>query len=99
MLVDSHCHLDAGEFDRDRDEVIARARAAGVARQVVPAIHAAGWPKLRDICAGTNGLFPAYGLPPMFLAEPRPEHLPQLRVWIDPHHPLPAPARGRRPFL
>src|SRR3546814_3470083 len=62
MLVDSHCHLDAGEFDRDRDEVIARARAAGVARQVVPAIHAAGWPKLRDICTGTNGLFPAYGL-------------------------------------
>src|SRR3546814_4078008 len=56
MLVDSHCHIDAGEFDRDRDEVIARARAAGVARQVVPAIHAAGWPKLRDICAGTNGL-------------------------------------------
>src|SRR3546814_16898111 len=75
MLVDSHCHLDAGEFDRDRDEVIARARAAGVARQVVPAIHAAGWPKLRDICAGANGLFPAYGLHPMFLAEHRPDQI------------------------
>src|SRR3546814_1000334 len=88
MLVDSHCHLDAGEFDRDRDEVIARARAAGVARQVVPAIHAAGWPKLRDICAGTNGLFPAYGLYPMFLAEHRPEHLSQLRDWIEREHPV-----------
>ncbi|HEY9540854.1 MAG TPA: TatD family hydrolase [Luteimonas sp.] len=88
MLVDSHCHLDAGEFDRDRDEVIARARAAGVARQVVPAIHAAGWPKLRDICAGTNGLFPAYGLHPMFLAEHRPEHLSQLRDWIEREHPV-----------
>src|SRR3546814_997966 len=88
MLVDSHCHVDAGEFDRDRDEVIARARAAGVARQVVPAIHAAGWPKLRDICAGTNGLFPAYGLHPMFLAEHRPEHLSQLRDWIEREHPV-----------
>ena len=30
MLVDSHCHLDGAVFDADRDEVIARARQAGV---------------------------------------------------------------------
>lgn len=88
MLVDSHCHLDAGEFDRDRDAVIARARAAGVTRQVVPAIHATDWPKLRDICTGANGLFPAYGLHPMFLAEHRPEHLSQLREWIERERPV-----------
>ncbi|WP_417473532.1 TatD family hydrolase [Luteimonas mephitis] len=88
MLVDSHCHLDAPEFDRDRDAVVARARAAGVARQVVPAIHAASWPKLRDTCAGAEGLFPAYGLHPMFLAEHRPEHLPRLREWIERERPL-----------
>lgn len=29
-LIDSHCHLDGKAFDADRDEVIARARAAGV---------------------------------------------------------------------
>jgi TatD DNase family protein len=29
-LIDSHAHLDAAEFDADRDEVLARARAAGV---------------------------------------------------------------------
>ena len=28
MWIDSHCHLDAPEFDADRVEVIARARAA-----------------------------------------------------------------------
>jgi TatD DNase family protein len=31
MLVDSHCHIDGPQFDEDRDEVVARARDAGVA--------------------------------------------------------------------
>lgn len=30
MLVDSHAHLDAPQFDEDREEVIQRAREAGV---------------------------------------------------------------------
>lgn len=30
MFVDSHCHLDGPRFDSDRDEVIARAREAGL---------------------------------------------------------------------
>jgi TatD DNase family protein len=33
-LVDSHCHLDDKQFDLDRDEVIARAREAGVERMM-----------------------------------------------------------------
>ena len=34
MLIDSHVNLHAPQFDEDRDEVIARARAAGVALMV-----------------------------------------------------------------
>ena len=88
MLVDSHCHLDAAEFDADREQVIARARQAGVTRQVVPAVDAAEWPKLRGVCASDAGLHPAYGLHPMYLAAHRDEHLSQLREWIEREQPV-----------
>ncbi|PWB25137.1 DNAase [Stenotrophomonas sp. SPM] len=87
MLIDSHCHLDASEFDPDRTAVIERARAAGVQAQVVPAVTAASWPKLREVCQQAPGLYPAYGLHPMFLAGHRPEHLGQLRDWIERERP------------
>lgn len=87
QLIDSHCHLDAAEFDADRDQVVARARQAGVAAQVVPAVTAASWPGLREVCRMQSGLHPAYGLHPMFLAEHAPEHLPLLREWIERERP------------
>ncbi|MFI8716929.1 TatD family hydrolase [Stenotrophomonas sp. NPDC077464] len=86
-LIDSHCHLDADEFDHDRAQVITRAQAAGVHTQVVPAVTAASWPKLRETCRLAEGLYPAYGLHPMFLDQHRPEHLDQLREWIALEHP------------
>lgn len=35
MLVDTHCHLNHEQFAEDSDEVIARAKAAGVERMIV----------------------------------------------------------------
>src|SRR5690606_34068591 len=67
-LYDSHCHLDAPEFDDDRPAVLQRARAAGVARQLVPAVSRAGWPKLKALAAARDDLRPAYGLHPMYPA-------------------------------
>lgn len=36
-FLDSHCHVDGSDFDADRGEVIARARAAGIGAMVVVA--------------------------------------------------------------
>ena len=87
-MIDTHCHLDVDEFDRDRDEVIARARAAGVRRQIVPAIDAAGWPKLREVCAQADGLHAAYGLHPLLLDRHTDVHLAELRDWIGKEKPV-----------
>lgn len=88
MLVDSHCHLDAPEFDPDREAVVARARQAGITHQVIPATHAEAWPKLRDVCAATPGLHATYGLHPTFLVHHQPEHLDALAEWVERERPV-----------
>lgn len=87
-LIDSHCHFDAAEFDADRAAVQARARAAGVTDQIVPAVDAAGWPKLKTICAAQTGLHPAYGLHPMYLDQHQRKHLDELRHWAERETPV-----------
>jgi TatD DNase family protein len=46
-LIDSHCHLDVAAFDRDREDVLAR--AAGLTGILVPAIRPSTWAALRAI--------------------------------------------------
>ncbi|HEY6895086.1 MAG TPA: TatD family hydrolase, partial [Rhodanobacteraceae bacterium] len=75
-------------FDADRSDALARAREAGVTRQIVPAIALAGFGKLRDLCREEAGLFPAYGLHPMFLDEHAPAHLDALAGWIERERPV-----------
>jgi TatD DNase family protein len=87
-LVDSHCHLDAPEFDADRAAVIARAHDSGIRAIVVPSVDAAGFGRVRALCQAHPGLHPAYGLHPMFLAGHREEHLAELREWIERERPV-----------
>ena len=63
--IDTHCHLDAPEFDADRAAVVARAQAAGVALQVLPAVAAAHFEAVRAL-AHQHGLAYALGIHPMW---------------------------------
>ena len=42
IFIDSHCHIDGAEFDADRDDVIKRARQAGVKMMLVVGTGDAG---------------------------------------------------------
>jgi len=88
MLVDTHCHIDVEEFAPDRAAVIARARAAGVAAQVVPAVFAPTWDHLLAVCRAAPGLYPALGMHPVYLDVHRPEHLAELRERVARERPV-----------
>ncbi|HEY3356664.1 MAG TPA: TatD family hydrolase [Polyangia bacterium] len=66
-MIDTHCHLDAAAFDADRAEVLARARAAGVAEIVVPAVGPDGWEPLLEYAAAHPGVHAALGIHPQLL--------------------------------
>src|SRR5271170_1337627 len=64
--IDTHCHLDAGEFDSERGAVVARARMAGVARLVIPAVEAARFVGVAALAHATPGAAYALGIHPMY---------------------------------
>jgi TatD DNase family protein len=64
VTTDSHAHLQARSFEGDRDAVLARARAAGVARMVVVGTDVPSSRAAFELCAGELGLFPTAGIHP-----------------------------------
>lgn len=58
-FIDTHAHLDGHEFDEDRDDVIARAKDAGVGRVFIPAIDL---PSVDTVLA-TCSRYPGYAYP------------------------------------
>ena len=66
--IDTHCHLDASEFASDVQAVRARARAAGVAHCVLPAVCATNFDRVRELAHETGDSY-ALGIHPMYVAQ------------------------------
>jgi TatD DNase family protein len=82
--IDTHCHLDAPEFDADRDAVLARALAAGVRLQVLPAVERANFDNVRRL-AHQHGLAYALGIHPLFVDRAADSDLDHLREALAQH--------------
>jgi TatD DNase family protein len=63
-LVDTHCHLTLSAFKNDVGEVLARARAAGVERIVVPGIDLPTSQAAVALAEAEEGVFAAVGIHP-----------------------------------
>lgn len=69
QITDSHCHLDFPDFDGEREDIIARAVAAGVTRMVTICTKLANEPKVRAIAEQNAPVFYAAGIHPMSAAD------------------------------
>ncbi|MFV2030960.1 MAG: TatD family hydrolase [Gammaproteobacteria bacterium] len=87
-LIDSHCHLDDDRFEQHRDSVVERARAQGIDHIVIPSTTANRWPKVKQVAEAYPGMYPAYGLHPMFIEQHQAAHLRELDEWLDREKPL-----------
>jgi TatD DNase family protein len=81
MWIDTHCHLDADEFDSDREIVVASARAAGVAMLVMPTGHVDEEAKVREIAQRHRFAY-ALGLHPLWLEGAGDADLARLRAAV-----------------
>ena len=63
-LFDSHCHLDDRVYDKDIDEVIKRAKNAGVAAAIVVGIDKKSSSKAVAIAESHEGFYASIGIHP-----------------------------------
>ena len=87
-LIDSHCHIDLPAFDADRAAVLQRSRGAGVTGIVVPGVQATGWEALQSLCVRTTGLYPAFGLHPVFLEQHADSDVAALAAALERYRPV-----------
>ncbi len=64
MLVDTHCHLDFPEFDEDRDEVIRRAKSAGIGYIINIGSSLSGSKKALELSRQYDFIYATIGLHP-----------------------------------
>jgi TatD DNase family protein len=82
--IDTHCHLDAREFDADRAAVVARANAAGVTMQVLPAVGVSNFDTVRAL-AHEYGLAYALGIHPLCVGDASDDDLDKLQAALQAH--------------
>jgi len=80
MRLDTHCHLDAAEFDLDRQEVIARAQQATLSAIVIPAVHVDNFQRVRELAHSFEQGFYALGIHPMYVQHSQENDLKKLHT-------------------
>ncbi len=82
--IDTHCHLDAAEFAPDLAAVRERARAAGVATCVIPAVEVGAFDAVRALAQRFGDAY-ALGLHPMYVAAAPDDALARLDAALARH--------------
>ncbi len=84
-LADTHCHLDFGDFDADREVVIERAREAGLVYLIVPGTDLESSRKAVGLAEAHREVFAAVGAHPHAASRTGDSELRELRKLAE--HP------------
>jgi len=82
-LIDTHCHLDFIDFDKDRNEVINRAIQNNISDIIIPAVSAGNWLKIQTLCKQQKMLHPCYGLHPYWTDQHKKSDIQKLEIFIQ----------------
>lgn len=83
MWIDTHCHLDAGEFGNEADGIAVEAAAAGVGAIVIPAVARFNFTTVAELARRhANGVY-ALGIHPIFVPKSTQDDLAALRLAVQ----------------
>jgi TatD DNase family protein len=82
MWIDTHCHLDAGEFAGESGAIAGRAAQNGVARIVIPAVERGNFSTVAALAAECPNCCYALGIHPIFVPQAADADLEALRVAV-----------------
>jgi TatD DNase family protein len=82
VFIDTHCHLDAAEFNGQQDAIVSEAQATGVGALVLPAIERANFATVLTLCTRYPICAPAYGIHPMYVDRATPADLDVLHGYL-----------------
>ena len=82
---DTHCHLDASEFQPELDKVMRRSMAAGVGQWIVPAVSTSAFEVVRAIAHRYAGADYALGIHPLYVKTAKASHIDLLETWLLRH--------------
>ncbi len=88
MLIDTHCHLDAGEFDTDRSSIATRSKENGVVAIVVPAILRSNFDAVISLNQQHEHCAYALGIHPMYVNQSVPADIEILNSYVEQYNPV-----------
>ncbi|NOT14106.1 MAG: TatD family hydrolase [Methylotenera sp.] len=88
MLIDTHCHLDAEEFDADRELIAKVALQQGVVGIVIPAVARSNFDAVIALSNQYKHCVYALGIHPMYVDNATEADLATLQTYVQTHQPV-----------
>jgi len=88
MLIDTHCHLDAAQFNADRDRIASLALQQGVSHIVIPAVARHNFDAVINLCYRHNHCAYALGIHPMYVNDASLDDIETLKTYVNENHPV-----------